>query len=170
MAHAYYLIRLEGKVYANEELFISAIAGGERALIKMLNTKVVKGRTFLDQALYPLTEIQQAMCEAYSPTVQDFDTTIKHFNILAKDTIQQIQKRKSDAFPKAVIINVKKEFISDFFTYKYITFFRTKDYKDSRKYNMLPKMAAVKICGSVYIAVKAVDVRVESPIIVSVIS
>jgi hypothetical protein len=42
------------------------------------------------------------------------------------------------------------------------------DYKEREKYKMVPKLAAVKVCGRIYVAVKAVNVRVEAPIIVTI--
>jgi len=170
MPSRYYLIRYENSLYANNELYIAAIAKGEKALLKMLSSKAVSGKLLMDQTIYPLTPEEQATCEAYSPIVQDFDEAVKHFNVVSKETLERIRAHESEAFPKAVAINVRKETIPEFFKYRHISFFRAMDYRESQKYHMLPKMAAVKICGRFYIAVNAVDVRVETPIIASLVN
>jgi hypothetical protein len=161
-----FLVRCENKVYANDELYCTAIAGGERALIKMLASKAVISKTLLDQVLYPVTIEQQKICESYNPVYQDFDEAVKYFNVLSGDTLMQIKVGNEQAFPKATVFNVGKA-IPEFFKHRHITFFRVQDYKESRKYRMLSKMAAVKLLGRCYIALNAVDVRVETPIIVT---
>ena len=170
MSSHYYLIRYENQVYANNELYIAAIAKGEKALIKLLSSRAVTGKLLMDQAVYPLTSAEQAICKTYNPTVQDFDEAIRHFNVVSGETLKEIQAHKSKAFPNATVVRVKKQTIPEFFTYRYITFFRVMDYREARKYRVLPKMAVVRICGRLYIAVNTVDVRVETPIIASLIN
>jgi hypothetical protein len=170
MSSHYYLVRYENELYANNELYIAAVAKGEKALIKLLSSKVVIGKVLMDQTVFPLTPAELAACEACNPTVQDFDEAIRHFNIVSKATLNEIQNNKSEAFPNAAVVNVRKETIPEFFKYKHIAFFKVMDYKENQKYYMLPKTATVKICGRLYIAVNAVDVRVETPIIATLVN
>jgi len=165
--HGYYIVQHEGSYYANTELYSAAVAKGIRALTKMLSRKAVVGKTLLNQALYPVTSEQRKLCDEYKPIYQDFDDSIKRFNILSKDTLKQIKEEKSDAFPGATLISIMKEATLPLFEYRRYVFFCVRDYKKSQKYNMLPKMAVIKLCGSLYVALNAVDVRVEKPIIVA---
>jgi len=170
MSDHYYLIRYENKLYANAYLYIDAIAKGEKALAKLLSSKAVAGKMLMDQAVYPLTPAERETCETYSPTVQDFDEAVRHFNIVPKEALGEIRRGESEAFPKAAVVSIRKEALPEFFKYRHLTFFKVTDYRESQKYRMLPKMAAVKICGRFYVAVNAVDVRVETPIIASLVN
>jgi hypothetical protein len=170
MPKHYYLIRYEDKLYANNELYKDAIAGGEKALLKMLSSKKVVGLLLMDQILYPLDPEEENACETiYNPTYQDFDSIVRSLNVLSKGTIKEIQSGGSEAFPGAAVISIRKEMIPKFYRYRHVTFFKATDYKEGQKYNMLPKMATVKICGRLYVAVNAVSVRVETPIIATLV-
>jgi hypothetical protein len=166
----YFLIQYEDKWYANNELYIDAVAKGEKALLKLLSSKAITGKLLMDQIVYPLDPSEQMTCRDYNPTVQDFDEAVMHFNVLSKEELGKMRSGNSEAFPGATVIQLKKETIPEFFEYRHITFFKVMDYRESQKYRMLPKMAAVKICGRFYIAINAVDVRVETPIIASLVN
>jgi hypothetical protein len=161
------LIRWDNALYANDELFIEAVAGGERAFMKMLSEKKVVGKKLFDQILYPLTSAQEAQCREYQPTVQDFDSDYKRLNVLAKDTVRQIKARMEAGYPNSTVVSIAKPFAPPLYIYRQATFFKVLDYKAQRKYAMVPKMACIKVCGRLYIALNAVDVRVETPIIVT---
>jgi hypothetical protein len=163
---AYFLVQYEGKVYANDDLYIDAIAKGERALIKMLANKVVQKAQLMDQTLYHLTDEQLEVCRKYDPTIQDFDDAFKHINVVSKETIRQIQGKTSLSFPGAAVITVDPAIVLELYKYRRVTFYRVQDYKPGA-YRMVLKMAAVKICGRLYAALNAVNVRVEEPIIVT---
>lgn len=163
----YYLIQFENKLYANSELYIGAVAKGEKALLKLLSSKAVAGKLLMDQTLYPLAPSEQTICRGYNPTVQDFDDAIRHFNIVSRETLKEIRSGKSEAFPRASVVSIRKETMPEIYKYRHIKFFKAMDYRENQKYYMLTKMAAVKICGRYYIAANAVDVRVETPIIAS---
>jgi hypothetical protein len=164
---AYYLVSHEGALYANDELYYTAIAGGERAFMRMLAGKQVVGKNILDQILYPVTVAQKKECAAYTPTTQDLDTAYKHFNVLSKDTIRQIRENKSPPFQGAAVVTLTSNDIPELFRYRRVQFFRVRDYKEAKKYHMVPKMAALQICGYLYVALNAVDVRVDAPIVVT---
>jgi hypothetical protein len=163
-----FLVRFEGAEYANDELYRDAIAGGERTFTKMLAKKAVVGKMVLDQALYPLTEEQHRVCAQYCPATQDFDAAYRRLNVVSKDTVRQIKENASSAFPGATVVSLKPDVAPEFFKYRHVVFFKVRDYKEARKYPMVPKMASVKLCGRLYVALNAVDVRVDAPIIATV--
>jgi len=164
---AYYLIKFNGGTHANDELYYTAIAKGERAFMKMLASKTVVGKELLDQILYPVTGEQQEQCLEYNPTLQDFEDFFKHLNITPKEVIAQAKVGECPAIPGAAIITIDARLVPELFKYRQVTFFKARDYKEAEKYKMLPKMAAVKICGCIYIAFNTVDVRIDKPIIVT---
>jgi hypothetical protein len=167
MARSYYLVRCDGQLYASEELFTAAVAKGERAFIKMLAGNAVSGKVVLGEKVYPLTDKQLKTCKEYRPITQDFDDTFKHINVLSKETVREIKKGDSQAFPGATVITTTLTAIPERFKYRQAVFFKVSDYKEAKKYAMVPKMASVKICGRLYVALNAVNVRVETPIIVT---
>jgi hypothetical protein len=164
---AYYLVKFDGKTYANSELYYTAIAGGERAFMAMLGRKEVEGKLLFDQVLYPLNETQKEICTNYPATIQNFDEFFKNLNVLPKDIIRQAKDSGSPAIPGATIITVDAHTIPETFKYRHASFFRVRDYKKANKYQMLPKTPSIKICGSFYIAINAVDIRIEKPIVVT---
>jgi len=165
---ALFLIKYDGGVYANDDLYIAAIAGGEKAFTKMLANKKVVGKKLFDQTLYLLTDGQEKKCSEYSPTIQDFESLFKHLNIISGDALNELKKSGGcSSLPNAVLIAINPNIISERYKYRQVDFFRVRDFKDNRKYKMVAKMAAIRICGCLYVALNAVDVRIESPIIVT---
>ena len=157
----YFLVKFEDKIYANTDLYVDAIAKGERAFQKMLG-KSLHGRLVLDQALFPISPEQRALCDAYHPVLQDFDDAIRHLNIVSKNTLEQIA-----GIFRTAVITIDSAMIPDRLVYKYLTFFKVRDWNDMgvKKYRAIGKMAAIKLCGFLYVALNAVDVRVDAPII-----
>jgi hypothetical protein len=163
-----YLIRWENAMYANDELFIRAVAGGERAFMKMLAKREVAGRKLFDQMLYPLTRGQEARCREYEPVAQDFDAAYKRLNVISKDVVRRVKANMEAGWPNSSVITIPENLAPPLYKYRQVTFFKVLDYKAHRKYAMAPKMAAVKVCGRLYVALNAADVYVETPIIVTV--
>jgi len=164
---AFFLVKHDGGVYANNDLYIAAIAGGEKAFMKMLANKEVAGKKLFDQTLYLLTDEQEKRCVEYSPTVQDFEDFYRHLNIISGKVLNQVKEGGHSSLPSATVITVSSEIISEQYKYRQSVFFGVKDFRENGKYQMLSKMAAVKVCGYWYVALNAVDVRIESPIIVT---
>jgi hypothetical protein len=167
MAQNYYLVRCDNVVYANEELFTVAVAKGERAFIKMLAHKAVVGKKLLGETIYPLTDEQRRACAAYQPVVQDFDDAFKHFNVLFPKDVAQAKDGCNAAFPGALVLVAGQTAIPELFKYRQVSFFKVSAYREAKKYAMTAKMATVKICGRLYVALNTVNVRVETPIIVT---
>jgi hypothetical protein len=163
-----YLIRWENAVYANDELFIEAVAGGERAFMKLLSGRKVSGKKLLDQTLYPLTAEQEKKCREHRPTEQDFDAAYKRINVLSRDTVKRVRERMEAGYPNSTVIAVAEHLAPPRYNYRQAVFFKVLDYKAQRKYAMVPKMAAVKVCGRLYVALNAVNVYAETPIIVTI--
>jgi hypothetical protein len=46
-------------------------------------------------------------------------------------------------------------------------FFRIRDLVCGRKYELLPKMAAIRVCGGWYVAFDSVRRRIDDPVIVT---
>jgi hypothetical protein len=165
---SYFLIRWEGGTYANDELFTDAVAGGERSFTKMLSGRDVVGKKLLDQILYPLTCEQESKCREYQPVEQDFDAAYRGLNVISKDIVKRVKAHMEAGYPNSTVITIAEYPALTTYKYRHATFFKVLDYKAQRKYKMLPKMAAVKIFGRLYVALNAVNVRVEAPIIVTV--
>jgi hypothetical protein len=161
---AYYMIKWEGSMYINNELFIEAIAGGRYTFIKMLSCRAVIGKKLFDQMLYPITPNQEEQCLRHTPFMQDFDEAYRGLSVVSKEAVKQVKAHMDAGYPNAIVITIPKHVLS-LYTYRQTTFFKVLDYKAQRKYKMLSKMAAVKVCGRLYVALNAVSVRVETPII-----
>jgi hypothetical protein len=163
---SFYLVKYEDKVYANSELYWTAIAGGQRAFIKMLNQKKVSGITLMDQTLYPVTLQEKETCVTYSPVFQDFDYALQRINRLSSNDVKDLRRGKDATYPGAKLIDLQISTLQ-VFKYRQFFFFKVRDYKNGNKYRMVPKMATVQVYGRLYVALNAVDVRVEAPIIIT---
>jgi hypothetical protein len=135
--------------------------------MKMLSERSVIGIKLFDQILYPLTSDQEKNCRDYAPTEQDFDTDYKSLNVLSKDTVKRVKAHMEAGYPNSTVITIAEHIAPPLYTYRQAVFFKVLDYKAQRKYAMVPKMAAVKVCGRLYVALNAVNVYVEVPIIVT---
>jgi hypothetical protein len=155
-------------VYANDELFLEAVAGGERVFMKMLAKGAVVGKDLFDQILYPLTSEQEEKCREYTPVEQDFDAAYRHLNVISKDTVRRVKAHMEAGYPNATVVTIPGHLALPLYVYRHATFFRILDYKAQRKYAMIPKMAAIKVCGRVYVALNAVNTHVKTPIIATI--
>jgi hypothetical protein len=164
-----FLIKHEGAIYANNLLYKSAIAKGESMFRRLLAANTVTSKLLLDQVLFSVTKKQIELCEPYTPLRQDFDNSIKYLNVVSKETLEAVRKGVSDAFCEAHTINVHKEIMPELFKYKYFTFFKLSNWNEDAKYRVLRNLATVKIFGSLYVALNAVDVRIGNPLIVTLI-
>jgi len=165
---AFFLITWDGGKYANDELYAAVIVGGEKAFTRGLANRTIVGKKLFDQTLYSLTEEQEKRCLEYSPITQDFEGFFKHLNVVSGSVLNQLKRgRCSRALPDATLLTVSPNIISEQYTYRQVTFFRARDFKENKKYKMVSKMAAVKVCGFLYVAINAVDVRIENPIVVT---
>jgi hypothetical protein len=152
---ARYLVKYGGEVYANTELYYTAVAGGERSFMKMLAEGAAVGKTIFDQMLYRVNEEQQRLCAAYEPKTQDLD-----------EALEGIEKAKG--VDEYRVITVPKAFASRLVKLKGFRFMRIRDLKKSGKYQMLPKLATARVCNSSYVALDAMRSTVEKPIIVTI--
>jgi hypothetical protein len=163
-----FLVRWEGGTYANDELFVTAIAGGPKAFMEMLNAREVIGKKLFDQTLYPVTGGQQKLCEPYNPPVQDFDAAYRQINVVSKDVVKRVKEKMDAGYPGATVVTIDPAYAPPLFPYRHANFFKVLDYKATKKYPMVPKMAVIKLCGRLYVALNAVSVRAETPIIVTI--
>jgi hypothetical protein len=164
-----FLVRWEGGTYANDELFSTAVTRGQKAFMEMLNAREVIGKKLFDQTLYPVTDGQRKLCEQYNPPVQDFEAAYQQINVVSKDVVKKIKAKIDAGYPGATVIEIANRFAPPLYPYRHAVFFKVLDYKATRKYPMVPKMAAVKLCGRLYVALNAVSVRAETPIIVTIV-
>jgi hypothetical protein len=147
---------------------MEAVAGGERSFMKMLSGNEVAGKKLFDQMLYPLDAAREARCREYNPAEQDFDKAYRHLNVLPRDAVKRIRDRMEAGYPDASVVTIDKHLAPPLYEYRHAVFFKVLDYKAQRKYAMVPKMAAVKVCGRLYVALNAVCVFADAPIIVTI--
>jgi hypothetical protein len=152
---AYYLARHEGAVYANGELYFTAIAGGERSFMRMLAEGAVTGKQIFDQIWYPVTEEQEARCREFVPQEQDLDAA---FSNIAKAGQREAGRT----------ITIPRGFAPDLREHRGFRFMRIRDFYRPDKYRLLPQLAAVRVGSSSYVAVGAVSTAAERPIVIDI--
>jgi hypothetical protein len=165
---AYYLIQYENNIYASSELYRDAVAGGEKSMIKMFAENKVSATHIFDQSVYAITAEQRDKCAEYGPTLQDFDAAYRNIHILSKESIRNILLHEEPGYPDTTVLTIPKDAAPELYRYRHAEFFRATQYRNSRKYALVPKMAAVRVGGRIYIAVNGVNVRVEAPIVVTI--
>jgi hypothetical protein len=152
---AYFLVKHGGSVYANTELYYTAVAGGERNFLRMLHKGEAVGKEIFDQVLYRVDEEQQRLCAEYAPKTQDLD-----------EDLERIEKARD--VEDCRIITVPKAFAPKLVKLKGFSFMRIRDLNKPDKYRMLPKLAAARVGVGSYIALDAVRSDTEKPIIVTI--
>jgi len=161
---ALYLVQYDGSLYANEELYCRAIAGGERNFKRLLASNELSGKAVLDQILFPVTENQRRIItRSHAPQFQDFDNTYKHLNVLSPETL-------AAAARTSTVIRIPSVMASKRYRFRHVDFYRLNDFNPAKgyKYNMLPQLATVRICKWWYIALDAMNISVKNPIIVTI--
>jgi hypothetical protein len=152
---AYFLVTHEGVVHANTELYIRAVAGGERKFIKMLAEKHVVGKQVFDSVLYPVTEAQLQKCLEWVPKIQDVD-----------EDLEKLQEVEGNYDGRTITIS--KALAQGLIEHRGFEFLRIRDLNQSEKYRLMPKLATTRVCGSAYVALGAVRKGVENPVVVVV--
>jgi hypothetical protein len=155
-------------MYASAEMYLEAVAGGERSFIRKVSEGKVKGKEVVGGMLYPLTDEEVKQCETCGAIQQDFDAQFKTLNRLSSEQLTAVRKRSSKEYPGAALIEVDPAMFVDTFTYRQLVFVRIRDFKHVGKYRMVEKMAKVKLCRNIYVALNAVNIAVEAPYIVTV--
>ena len=166
---ALYIIKCNGEVLANDELYQKAIVGGERKFVKGLFSGEITGKSLFDNMLFPLTDkTYKELLKSYAPQIQDFDAQYKKFNVLREEDIQNASFM-SETYPGTSIIKASPELTKKLFTFNRISFFSLRDFSPARgyKYNMLPGLAKIKVCKYWYIALNAVNVSSDKPIVIT---
>jgi hypothetical protein len=168
---AYYIIKYGERYYANAELYTDAVAGGERSFMKMLARGEAEGKEIFDTVVYRLTGEERSRCEACEGVeAQDFDGAYRGIHRLPRPFMEKYKKGEAAYMPKARLITVSRSalaMVEKTYRHKHCVFFKIRDLAYGKKYEMLPKMAAIKVCGSWYVALDSVNQGVNDPVIVS---
>ena len=164
---SHYIIKFEGNVYASEELFNVGVAKGERSFIKMLARKQVFGKEIFDQVVYPLTKEQETSCRKLEYVEQDLDDFFKHLNFVTESDRRLIKEKFCPHLLGATLLCIGRNIEESVFTYKRVKLFKSEELALNRKYNLMAKLAAVKLCGRTYIALNMVDVRIDQPVVIT---
>jgi hypothetical protein len=155
---AYFLVRCEDSAYANLELYRDVVAGGERSFCKRLAAGKVQSRELLGEMLYLVPDHLESLVQWVEREDQDFDQAVRCLNPAPQELLERKDHR---------VIRIDGRYIAEPYQYNGIRFIRMQDFKDGNKYRVLPKLATIKLCGRRYLALDAVTVGVDDPIIVT---
>jgi hypothetical protein len=143
---AFYIIKCEDKYYASQELYKAAFRVGDAGLIKHNVLTVI-----LNAAVAALTPEQHEKVKKITHTYQDFDEQIRGIDTKAVSKFEAVRVPEMSGERK--------------WKYKGVTFVLTADVPDPRRYRLLPRFPVVRVCGCVYIALNAIDVRIDNPLV-----
>jgi hypothetical protein len=166
---AFYIVRYNGGFWVNDELGKKAIAGGEHSFLKMVATCEVVSENILDQPLYMVTkEAAQEYLVRYSAQFQDFDAQYRQIHVLTQEehfTAEELEEQKKVNHARVRRIHLPKDKL---IRHRLTTFIPLRyyhsgkgDLREDRKH-----MALVQVCKYLYLALNAVNVAVEKPVIV----
>jgi hypothetical protein len=165
---AYYIIRFDDRYYANEELCKSYFAGGEKTFIKQVARGELIGKLLMDQILYPVTEEERKLIrKQYDPQEQDFDTQYRKIQAVFPEEINNAWAER--LFPGAAIIRVPPSAADKAVCFRSVQFIPLRYYNQRNKYYWArEKMARVRIFKYWYIALNAVNITADRPVIVTI--
>jgi hypothetical protein len=104
---AYYIIKYEGRHYANAELYTDAVAGGEREFMKMLARGDAKGEGIFNTVVYLLEGEALDRCrKTEGVETQDFDAAYEEIHRLPRAFMEKYKTGKEKYMPKARLITV----------------------------------------------------------------
>lgn len=165
---AYYIVRYNGGYWINYELGKKALAPGDHTFVRMVAAQEVLSEPTLDQVLYKVTKKEAAdYLRRYSAQFQDFDAQYRRIHVLTQE--DRLQEEALDAqVPDAVLwqIDAPKEKLlrhrfTTFVPYRYCR----RGHGDPRSDK--ERLAIVKLCKFLYVAINAVDITVNKPAIVT---
>jgi len=163
---ALYIVKHEGVLFANEELYRKAV---DPHYVKGIVAKRVEGKLLLDQVLFPLTDSQhKSVMRRYAPLIQDFDEAYRRFHVLPPEIIKN-RAALEELCPGAVVLKASSVLTNNFFAFGRVRFFKLRDFTPTRgyRYHMLPHLAKVRVCKNWYVAINAVNIVSDAPIIVT---
>jgi hypothetical protein len=145
------------------------IAGGARSFLKRLGQGAVKGVQIFDTVVYGLSGEEKERCLNGGAVLQDFDAAYDALNRLPRKYIEGLKGRETRPAPGSMLLTVDESVLPmlETFEYRHCLFFRLRDFVNSRKYRLLPRMAAVQVCGGWYVAFDTVNRMTDEPVIVS---
>lgn len=151
---AYYKIILDEKMYVNQQLCCVANKLGGPGLIREIGNGTFTQRQFFDDMLYSVKPDQN---KAYKP----FDSVVKEQNVdLTIQTLEHTLEMPRVVIPKATKPEV--------FTHGGFKFVRFHDVTDSGRYRLQGRMAILRVCGSIYVALNAKVSGEKAPVIVTI--
>jgi hypothetical protein len=165
-AMAFYMVQFDGSMFINEDLCQKVYSGGERSFIKKIARGEIVGRALLDQVLYPVTDAERdEISDRYGPQFQDFDEQYRRLNVLSKEDLDSAE----DLYPGMRVVQAFLERPEAVVPYRQVRFLLFKDFSVARgcRYGIRPNMALVRLCKYWYVALGAVNITAEKPIIVT---
>ena len=151
---AYYKVVLEGKAYVNQHLCCVANGFGGTGIIKELAKGHFTQRMFFDDILYSVSKDQFATYKPLEPqsTRQNIDEVIKNL----------------EAVGDPPTITIPSNLGAKVHRYGGFEFVSITDVTDLRRYKLQPRMAILRVCGSIYVALNAKVKSQDRPVIVSI--
>jgi hypothetical protein len=162
---AFYIVRYDGGDYINETLCQKFYAGGERSFIKLLAKGEITGQVLFDQILYPVTaEEREDVAGRFEVQIQDFDAQYRQIHVVGRD-----EQKIARTYPDAAVVRTKVVYKGDLFQHRFTTFLSFRDFEPAQgaRHTLLGHMAAVRVCKFWYIALDAVNITVDRPVIVT---
>lgn len=177
---AFYSIRFNGRDYINEELCQKVFAEGERSFIKRLARGEIVGTPLLDQILYPVNDEERDTIRArYAPQEQDFDAQYRKIHVLSQGAPAGLwngaepgcldEGLPAERFSDCAITRVVVASPEDIITYRHVRFLPLRMYHPAQgyKYGRKEQVASVRIFKYWYLALDAVDITMEKPVVVT---
>jgi hypothetical protein len=164
---AFYIVRFDGDDYINEELCQRVHKKGDHSFIKFAMTGGIVGRAVLDQVMYLITPEERGEIEKrFSVQVQDFDAQYRRIHTLVQD--EPVSSK--EASPDSQVLVLKASDEMRFITHRFVTFIPFVKFQPGKgnRYGFLDRLPVARICKYWYIALNAVNIDAEKPLIVTV--
>jgi hypothetical protein len=165
---AFFIVRYNDGHWINPELAKKVFAKGEHSFVRAVATQEVAGEPVLDQILFPITEEQREDVMArFSPNCQDFDGQYRKLHVLAQDG--GLTDAQAETCCPGVVVTRPGVARECLLRHRFTDFLPYRMCHSAEVARLFDRggMALVRLCKYVYVAVNAVDVTVERPVIVS---
>ena len=162
---AYYIVKNSGETFANIDLYIEAISGGERTFMRDIARGKVKCREILGEAMYQIDRETEKSLMELSPTVQDIDSVLACFG--KAPTFEWAKELYSEG-TKNRILQVPP--CEDIMKFRAFDFLKVRNFTWQNKYRLLEHTATLQVCGTKFIVlgayIKSKDVNTQFIVLV----
>jgi hypothetical protein len=148
---AHYEVFYKGKMYVNRALLKAACHMGDPGIIKMLNAGELTTCKILGEVVYEASRWDKDIFDALKPQIQNIEDQLGALDTASMEHTADMKWYSASGNPK--------------YDFEGFEFVNLSEMHDDRRYRLCRRMAQVRVCGGVYIALGTININEPNPVV-----